>query len=183
MGGAQTNYLIGLSYPGGGRLWVAATADPNLCVNASNGEFTSIGTIGPQVTKAFTSGRWPARPLVACNGKSSQEIGRLGQDTAMVPTGATSLTICAPKAHRTITSGYQDLVQALDRLPTRRSTRTCSGSPGPGSFYELLFSYREGPPVMVDVIVGCYPAIDNLGLQSASASSVMPIIQQLLRTK
>jgi hypothetical protein len=182
LGGPQTNYLIGLSYPGGATLWVAATAEPNECVDSFNGEFTSIGTIGPEVTKAFTSGRWPARQAAACN-KTFQDIGRLGQDTAMVPAGATSLTICAPAAHRTVTSGYQALVRALDRLPTRTSTRTCSGSPGPNSFYQLLFSYPKGPPVSVDVAVGCHPAINNDSLQAASASTVMPIIQQLLKAK
>ena len=101
----------------------------------------------------------------------------------MVPAGPTSLTICAPKAHRTITSGYQALARALDRLPTRISTHACSGSPGPGSYYELLFSYPQGPPVSVTVAVGCHPAIDNGGVQAASASSVMPIIRQLLKAK
>lgn len=182
IGGPQTNYLIGLRYPGGGTMWVAATAEPNQCVDASNGEFTSSGTIGPDVSKAFASGRWPAPRPVSCNG-TFQDIGRLDQDTAMVPAGSTSLTICAPKAHRTITSGYQALVRALDRLPTRVSTRSCSGSPGPGSYYQLLFSYPEGPAVSVSIAVGCHPEIDNLDLQSASASSVMPLVRQLLKAK
>ena len=183
VGGAQTNYLVGLTYPGGATMWVAATDEPNECAAASNGEFTTSGIIGPVVTRAFTSGRWPARPRVSCTGKAFQEIGRLGEEAAMVPAGSTSLTICAPKAHRTITSGYQALARALDRLPTRRSTFACSGSSGPGSYYRLLFSYREGPPVAVDISVGCHPAIDNLALQAASASSVMPIVRQLLTAK
>ena len=52
----QTNYLIGLAYPGGARIWVSATDEPNGCISASNGEFTSSGIIGPAVSKAFTSG-------------------------------------------------------------------------------------------------------------------------------
>lgn len=182
MGGPQTNYLIGLRYPGGGMMWVAATAEPNECVAASNGEFTSTGTIGPAVSKAFASGRWPARPAVSCN-KPFQDIGRLGEDKAMVPAGPTSLTICAPKARTTTTSGYQALVRALNRLPARPSTRSCSGSPGPESFYQLFFSYAAGPPVSVNIAVGCQPEIDNLELQSASASSVLPVIQQLLKAR
>jgi hypothetical protein len=181
IGGPQTNYLIGLTYPGG-TIWVAATAEPNQCVAASNGEFTSTGTIGPEVSKAFASGRWPARQAVACD-KAFQDIGRLGEDKAMVPAGPTSLTICAPKARKTITSGFQALVQALNQLPTRTSTRSCSGSAGPEAFYQLLFSYAAGPPVSVNIAVGCHPEIDNLDLQSASASSVLPVIQQLLRAK
>jgi hypothetical protein len=181
VGGPQTNYLIGLTYPGGARIWVAATDEPNQCVSTSNGEFTSSGIVGPAVSKAFASGRWPARQPVSCN-RSYQDIGRLGQDSAMVPAGSTSVTICAPKARpRTLTSGYQALVSALNRLPARSSTRSCSGSPGPSTSYQVFFSYPEGPPVMVTILVGCHPAIDNLDLQSDNASSVMPVIQQLLK--
>jgi hypothetical protein len=181
VGGPQTNYLIGLSYPGGARIWVAATDEPNECVSASNGEFTSSGIVGPAASKAFASGRWPARQPVSCNG-SYQDVGRLGQDSAMVPAGSTSVTICAPKARPiTLTSGYQALVSALNRLPARSSTRRCSGTPGPSSSYRVFFSYSKGPPVMVSILIGCHPAIDNLDLQSDSASSVLPVIQQLLK--
>jgi len=182
MGGRQTNYLIRLTYPGGATIWVAATDEPNECVDASNGEFTSSGIIGPDVSRAFASGRWPAPQPVSC-ARPRQDIGRLGQDTAMVPAGSTSLIICATKAH-TLTSGYQPLVLALNRLPTRPSTRSCSPSPRPSApMYQLLFSYPQGPPVSVFIISGCYPEIDNLGLQSNSASNILPVIQQLLKTK
>ena len=98
----------------------------------------------------------------------------------MVPAGSTSVTICAPKAH-TLTSGYQMLVSALNRLPTRPSTGSCSGTPEPSApEYQLMFSYPEGPPVMVSILIGCHPEIDNLALQSNSASSILPLIQQLL---
>jgi hypothetical protein len=178
VGGPQTDYLIGLTYPGGGMMWVAATDEPNECVAASNGEFTSTGTIGPAVSKAFASGRWPARQAVSCN-KSFQDIGRLGEDKAMVPAGPTSLTICAPKAHTTITSGYQALVRALNRLPTQPSTGRCSPSPASSipTWYDLYFSYPYGPPVLVEIAVGCYPEVSNLYLESHSANTVLPIIR------
>ena len=180
MGGPQTNYLIGLTYSGGARIWVAATDEPNECVSASNGEFTSFGVIGPDVSKAFASGRWPAPQPVSCP-RPRQDIGRLGQDRTMVPVGSTSVTICAPTAH-TLTSGYQTLVSALNRLPTRPSTRSCSPSPGSSApEYQLLFSYPQGPPVLVSILSSCHPEIDNLDLQSDSASSILPVIQELLK--
>jgi hypothetical protein len=182
IGGPQTNYLIGLTYPGGATIWVAATDEPNECVSASNGEFTSSGVIGPDVSRAFASGRWPAPNPVSCT-RPRQDIGRLGQDTAMVPAGSTSVTICASRAH-TLTSGYQTLVAALNRLPARPSTRSCSPSPGPSAAeYQLLFSYPEGPPVSVFILSGCHPEIDNGDLQSDSARSILPVIQQLLKPK
>ena len=144
VGGPQTNYLIGLRYPGGATMWVAATAEPNECVTASNGEFTSTGVIGPEVSKAFASGRWPARQPAACN-QPFPDIGRLGEDTAMVPAGTTSLIICVSGKARTFTSGYQALVRALNRLPTLPSTGMCSPSPATSAaMYQLLFSYPEG---------------------------------------
>jgi hypothetical protein len=184
IGGKQTNYLIGLTYRGGGTIWVAATDDPNDCVSTSNGEFATFNALGPgpDVSRALASGRWPAPQPVSCT-RPRQNTGRLGQDTAMVPAGSTSLTICAPRA-RTLTSGYQTLVSALNSLPARPSTRSCSPPPRPSApKYQLLFSYPQGPPVRVSVISGCHPEIDNLSLQSNSASSILPIIQQLLNPR
>jgi hypothetical protein len=183
VGSSQTNYLIGLRYSGGATVWVAATDEADECVPASNGEFTTTGTIGPEARKAFASGRWPARQAVSCN-KSFQDIGRLGEDKAMVPAGSVSLTVCTPKAH-TFTSGSQALIRALNRLPTQPSTGRCSPSPASSTptWYALYFSYPQGPPVLVEIAVGCYPEVGNLDLQSHSASTVLPIIRQLLKAK
>ncbi len=185
MGGKQTNYLIGLTYYGGATVWVSATDDPNGCVGTTNGEFASSGVVRAQVSTAFTSGQWPAPKPVSCT-PSSQDAGRLGQDTVMVPAGSTSLTICGSK-NRTLTSGYQGLITALNELPTRVSSRRCSASAGgPGSYgatenYRLLFSYPQGPQVLVNIFGGCVPPIDNLSLQANNASSIVPILQQLLK--
>jgi hypothetical protein len=181
VGGPQTNYLIGLTYAGGGRIWVTATDEPNECFGSSNGEFTSPGDLGPEITTAFASGRWPADQPASCSG-STQSVGRLGDDAVMVPAGSTSLTICAPSEHM-FSSGYQTLVSALNRLPTKPSTLSCSPSPPPSApQYSLLFSYPGGPPVAVMITSDCYPEVDNLSLESYSASTIMPLIQQLLKT-
>jgi hypothetical protein len=141
--------------------------------------FTSFGVVGPDVSRAFASGRWPARQQVSC-GQGGPDVGRLGQDTAMVPASPTSPTICAAGAH-TFTSGYQALVSALNSLPTYPSTRSCTHAPGrSGPSYQLLFAYPEGPPVLVFIYSDCKPEIDNLSLQSNSATSILPIIAKLL---
>jgi hypothetical protein len=187
IGGSQTNYLVGLTYPGGGKVWVAATLDPNSCVSTSNGQFTSFGLVAPVVRQALGSGRWPARPRASCGGSGG--AGRLGQESAMVPAGSTGLLICSPDAHA-IGSGYQTLVSALNSLPSRLSTRVCSNRRPAGTrpagpshrTYRLLFSYPKGPPVLVYFHLGCYPEIDNLSLQANSASSIVPLIRRLLRS-
>jgi len=175
VGGNQTNYLIGLTYTGGRTLWVATTVDPNACVNTSNGRFTSFGSVGSIAGRALRTGRWPPTPPPSCR-RTGQ--GRLGQQTSMVPPGSTSLLIC--RAGRVIRSGYGSLVAALNALPTRVSTRGCSGRGPSGQRYRLLFSYPSGPPTVVDIMTGCYPEIDNLSLQANSAKRILPIIGRLL---
>ncbi len=75
------------------------------------------------------------------------------------------------------------LVSALNRLPTRPSTHGCSGPPGPSGAFEIFFSYPEGPPVLVSILIGCHPAIGNGDLHVTSASSVMPVVRQLLNPR
>ena len=180
VGGPQTDYLIGLTYPGGGTEWVAVTDSD--CDGASNGEFTSASGVGPEVNRAFASGRWPTPPPASCQGV--RDVGRLGEDRALVPAGATSLTICLSGRGRTFTSGYQAVADALDRLPTQASKGYCSTSPASSApMYQLLFAYPEGPLVSVYVAGGCYPEVGGLDLQARSASSVLPIIEQLLKAK
>lgn len=177
IGGKQVNYLIRLTYQGGGRLWVAATDDPNACVGTSNGDFFGVGNVGWYATKAFASGRWPARTPISC--QRGGDVHRLGQDAAMVPPGSVKMLICA-HGGRTLTSGYQDLVSALNALPTFPSTEGCSEAPGPHHLIGLYFSYRQGPAVRVSVATGCTPAVDNLSLQATSSRTIWPVIQRLL---
>ena len=100
----------------------------------------------------------------------------------MVPVGSTSVTICAGREVRRLTSGYRDLVAALNALPTRTSTFGCqSRPPFHGQNYELEFAYPQGPPVQVWITAYCYPAIDNFSLQANSAKNIVPIIKWLLR--
>jgi len=54
VGGPQTNYLIGLTYPGGGTMWVTATDDSDECVPASR---TSAGSV--RTRRWFPRGRPP----------------------------------------------------------------------------------------------------------------------------
>ncbi len=175
--GPQSNYLIGLAYRGGGRIWVSTTADLTGCVLTSNGDFTTFANASAEAAKAVRTGRWPEPPQVSCGSG-----GRLGQETVMVPAGPTSLTICAGRMARTLTSGYQRLVAALNALPARTSTRECSSRPPfHGQNYRLEFAYPQGPAVQVRVSAYCYPAIDNLSLQAYSAKTILPLIKQMLR--
>jgi len=99
-----------------------------------------------------------------------------------VPAGSTSLTICAARTVRILTSGYQGLEAALNALPGWTSTWGCSSKPPfHGQNYQLEFAYPQGPAVQVRVSPHCYPAIDNLSLQAYSAKTILPIIERLLR--
>jgi len=179
IGGPQTDYLIGLAYPGGGTIWVATALDPNHCVGTSNGQFSGFGVVGQLVQRAFASGSWPPRPVASCNARVTDD-GRLGQEAAMVPPGSTTLVICNARLSLVIRSGYGRLVTALNSLPTSLSTRGCSQRGPSRLHYQLLFAYPKGPPVVVEVNKACFPEIDNFSLQSGSANSVLPIIGKLV---
>lgn len=170
--GTQTNYLIGLTYSSG-TVWVSASDEPNECVDVTNGEFTALPALGKDATHAFRSGQWPAATPVGCR----SHAGRLGQDDSMVPPGAVSLTICVRRAH-VIKGDFGSLVSSLNALQTVVSNGTCS--PTPKRSYQLIFGYRQGPPVSVSVMDGCYPELFNGSLQAQRAGSVISIIQHLL---
>jgi len=81
--GPQSNYLIGLAYRGGGRIWVSTTADASGCVLTSNGDFTTFANASAEAAKAVRTGRWPEPPQVSCGSG-----GRLGQETVIGARGA-----------------------------------------------------------------------------------------------
>ena len=119
VGGAQTNYLLALMLTDGTTAWVAAAQDPNGCVPASNGTFTALANIGPELATTMKTGRWPGRrPLPgACSGGS-----RYGQQTQLVPEGAVSMDICRSAggemqslAH--LTNGFTTVIDALNAQP------------------------------------------------------------------
>lgn len=115
--GPQTNYLVGLEY-GDQTIWVAASDGPGSCAGMSNGDFESSSSVGRDATAAFKSRVWPDPPPLSCDTRS----GRLGQETEMVPAGSTRLLICDWDPHE-IRTGYASLVDALNELPTKQSTR------------------------------------------------------------
>jgi hypothetical protein len=97
----------------------------------------------------------------------------------MVPPGAVSLTICTDRAH-TIKSDFGKLVSALNSRPTDLGRGVCSPSPKTDDEYQLIFGYRQGPPVSINVYKGCFPEVYNGTLKAEKAGSAIPIIRQLL---
>jgi hypothetical protein len=183
------NYLVGLSYRGGS-VWVSVPGDH--CEGASNGRFDTPRNLRPWAAAAYTAGAWVANPRYpARSGLGPCDVptlGRLGQESTMVPAGATSVRICVPLTssphshYRAVTTSNSvaELVRELDRLPTQFSTSSCVGDSHRQLPYKLIFRYAEGPDVSVQVDAHYRPAIDNGSLQAADAGSVVPLIEQAL---
>jgi hypothetical protein len=193
VGGPQTNFAVGLIYPGA-TLWVSTADEPNDCVGTSNGEFTSTVSIGRQVAAAYAAGRWVPAPPPRVSPTDDNPCwvvrsGRLGQETAMVPADPVSVQVCKATVGsrdvgyetRTATAGYRDLVERLNALPTQVSRSGCQGHGTQTVFYQLLFRYAVGPPVRLRVDADCDPSIDNQSLQARDATNVLPLIESLLR--
>jgi hypothetical protein len=177
-------YLIGLSYPDG-ELWVATSDNGETCPDTSNGAFTTSVGIGPQTRTAYGSGRWtdPYTPTSCAN----PGVGRLGQQGAMVPLGAVTLDICVPtganRGWRDVRADPSELVELarlLDNEPSRTSTDGCSSNYVINYTYELIFRYLVGPPVVVEMSLGCSPPLDNGSLQVVEGSAVIDNVNAYL---
>jgi hypothetical protein len=111
---------------------------------------------------------------------------RAGTATKMVPARPTSVTICThvPQRPATTITNVSGLVAALDALPTQPISGGCqarspSALPAVGT-YELHFHYASGPDVLVNVLPHCRPSMNNLELQTASSTTVVPLIEQAI---
>lgn len=178
--------LVGVTYQRA-RLWVSLPGTNGACqAGASNGTFASSLDATQFAQRALSTGRWPHAALPA---------GRLGQQTHMVPGQPAALTIQAGIVHRTyaqdkrdpgrkrtLTTGFGDLITALNSATAKTSTDSCSHSPRPGAkVYQLTFTYAAGPPVALNIMQGCYPEVDNGSLQIRDGQRFFPLIEQLLR--
>ncbi|MTD15469.1 hypothetical protein GIS00_16155 [Nakamurella sp. YIM 132087] len=190
-GGPQTNYLLALEYDGAPTVWVSSAEDPNSCVGVGNGTFSSDVNLGPRMTQVMKTGAWPAAVPEPGSERCTAGGGRFGQQEKMVPAGVVSAEICRTEGEELdrveITDGVDDLVDALNALPTIPSESGCVGTEAPADggrptpvMYSLVFHYAEGPAVPVRVIVDCDPAIDNDSLAARDASTVIPVLDALL---
>jgi hypothetical protein len=176
-------YMMALSYPGG-TMWLAIPGQH--CDGASNGKFVAHNLMD-YAHAAYRTGRWsrPGPPLIM--GGCPQTAGRLGQQDRFVPEHPVSVQLCRRGKHSpTVTAKQGDLARLtaeLNRLPTTPwgYANQCGPSGGqPSASYVLTFSYRVGPSVQVEIQEGCRPEVDNGNLQADSASSVLPLVHQLL---
>ena len=175
------NYLIRLTYPDG-VVWLAAPGDH--CAGASNGDFETRANLRQFAADAYQTGAWlpPGldQPPTICGYKWAP--GRLGDDTAMVPGTPDSVTICNDQREQTVVNPGA-LIDQLNALPTQPSTGGCHATHDPNFTmidYHLFFNYAQGPPAVVDVLVGCAPNVDNSALQAQADQQLVELIQQML---
>ena len=161
-------FLVGLSY-GGASMWVSAPAGCPIRPS-TNGRFDAAISVASYARTAYSTGSWPTTAIHA---------GRHGQERAVVPGSPTSLTIASARgATRTVTTGFRDLIDALNDAPSTPSRHGC-GPSGP-RLYTLTFHYARGPDVSVEFSRGCFPEVDNGSLQIRTDSAFLPAIRALL---
>ncbi|HJQ01721.1 MAG TPA: hypothetical protein VJ851_08980 [Jatrophihabitans sp.] len=165
------SYLLELAYPGG-TSWVSLPAS-RCGTSIGNGDFDAVASsdVLTAAAEAYRSGIWPAsaaQPEV-CSG--SESAGRLGQQSAMAPSGLASISIChANQSYLLNAAGsYTPIVQELDSLRSTPSTGSCVGT-GNGS-YVIRLDYPTGPSVEIRVTPGCQPSVDNGSLQATASAT------------
>ncbi|GAA2894582.1 hypothetical protein GCM10010517_59300 [Streptosporangium fragile] len=169
MGGPMTNYLIRLAYSTGEALWVGSAEEVNSCVTTTNGTVGTRSYVGKSITAAYRTGRWKLiRPDDPCR----ETIGRRGQNEWMVPDGPISVLVCGEATSHDSPSPRREhgrqvaetLAAALNSLDTWPSENTCRG--GGDGWFRLIFTYADGPPAGIGILVGCTPGINNGLLQA-----------------
>jgi hypothetical protein len=175
-------YLIGLSYPGGGFVWVSASA--NHCSGSGNGVFNSPAHLSGFAKRWYQAGHWVAGTAPTCR---SLGAGRLGQQKQMVPGSPVSVTACNVDGGKTgptrpaSATVVRQLIAALNASPSTPWQPTCQPTGSTFRDYNLQFAYSQGPPVTISVTSGCTPGVVNGSLQAGGASAILPLINTLLR--
>jgi hypothetical protein len=179
------DYLIALSYPGGGTIWVSTQQDPNDCTGTSNGQYLSASNSGPQFAASYAAGSWvpaPPPPGVDTTDPCSTlpQGGRRGQETVMVPPTPVSVLVCNGRTESwDVTEGLGPLVAALNAASTHVGNEFCPGGAPHTRFYDLVFRYAVGPDVDVFVFAGCAPGIGNGSLSADATAGVVNEIDTL----
>jgi hypothetical protein len=164
IGGAVTPYLLRLDYPDG-QVWVATAQDPNSCRDAGNGELVTKEPLGDRFAASYDAGAWTGPVRRGGSPCEADATGRAGQEGALVPGEPTALDVCVGDATRAAGQDLLREVRAVLADPVAvPSQGSCTGEVR--GWYELLFRYDSGPPVLVRFLPGCEPDVDNGSLQA-----------------
>jgi hypothetical protein len=178
-------YLLGLTYVDGHE-WIDAAEDVCAAVPTTNGSYDSSAFLSEPLRSAYRAGSWPTtdgdQPCAA------KGVGRMGQETSLVPANSTSVDLCKLSGNLTVVGHARPAVdaaaEALNKLPT--SPMTGGGCFGwyasPGAAYRLVFHYDAGADavVLVETSKDCVNPVSNGSLRSSDASAVIPLLDQLL---
>lgn len=118
--------------------------------------------------------------------------GRAGQDIALVPPEPISVTICSAvpavrgnagpaHTHDSFSAGQFDHLLAVLRRGDLRSPKiTSCDAGGLARTYTLVFTYRTGPDVSIDVGPDCHPSVTNGSVATDNTGAVMVAIDRLI---
>lgn len=177
-------YLLGLTYVDGHE-WIDAAEDVCAAAPTTNGSYDSSAFLSGPLRAAYRSGSWPtARSDQPC---AVTGVGRMGQEAALVPSGATSVDLCKSIGSFTVGHAEPDadrIAGALNNLPTSPMT-------GGGCFgwyaneeagYRLVFHYEAGADAVVSVETSkdCANQVSNGSLRSSGAAAIVALLDQLL---
>lgn len=187
IGGNETAYLVGVTYPDA-VVWVAGKADPNSCSDATNGDFLSRASVGNVVDAivdgpdAVPTGAGSSDPMTVC---AWSGFGRLGDDRSLAPDGDPVVTVCrsaadGSQAPTALTADQsREVVTALRGLAvtTSTSTRVCD-TPDWSRYFRLVLTYPSGPSVWVEVTPYCDVQVWTSALQATDAGPLLHLVEQ-----
>lgn len=159
VGGPSTPYLLRLDYPSG-TVWVGSHDEVNACVDTTNGAFTSSIYIGRDLAASYVAHRWQQATHLGAGALACYErVGRAGQEHVLVPPGAVRISVCRDSSELAPVTEPERIRNIVRLLNAPSATPSKSGCQGTVTHSRrLLFEYRSGRNVVLDVLQGCSPA-------------------------
>lgn len=165
-----------------GVVWVEASGD-GCWRTATNGSFTTDASVAEALRRAADQGQWPGlRFQLGFPGDPCTDVttGQLGTDRELVPSDATSVTVCrtlldgTPKQGRTIGSAIDAgrIIAAINALKPQPLVG-CTWRVPAGPIYWVSIGSSHGPDQLIAINPRCQPQLTTDRLQADDPGSTV----------
>ena len=164
VGGTPFPFLARIEYDAR-TVWLATSTDINSCADITNGSTTSHSYLGGDFQASYDAGTWTRYRRRGTAPACYDAAGRFGQHRQLVPDEPVRIRMCKDQVELQPVTDPDRIARVLQLLNKPKTTASRSGCEGTVTHQrQLLFEYRSGRSVAVDVLQGCRPDVFSSSL-------------------